>query len=117
MERYVETQYRKWTLQQTWNDEAMQWDRVAVQGELRVEQGKMTYHQFVVAMDRLDGRDCCEDFLDRLTPEDAPKRPWNQGGVPCMNSAKPVVEPVQDPAAPAPASWVPQSLFGDEAFA
>jgi hypothetical protein len=35
-----------------------------------------------------------------------------------MKTAKPAAEPVQEHAAPAPAaSWVPQSLFGDEAFA
>lgn len=48
-------QYRDWVIQQTWNDAKTQWDRVAVKGAQRIEQGIMTYHQLLSAILKADG--------------------------------------------------------------
>lgn len=48
-------QYRDWAIQQTWNDAKTQWDRVAVKGAQRIEQGTMTYHQLLTEILKADG--------------------------------------------------------------
>lgn len=60
---YVETPYRDWTIQQTWNEKTTQYDRVGVKGPLRVHQDRLTYPQFIEAMDKADGRTTVKEFL------------------------------------------------------
>ena len=52
---YVELPYRDWIIQQTWNHEAIQFDRTAVKASQRVLQGAMNYHDFIQQLDLLDG--------------------------------------------------------------
>ena len=60
---YVETPYREWMIQQTWNEKTTQYDRIGVKGALQVHQDALTYPQFIEALDKADGRTTVGDFL------------------------------------------------------
>ena len=106
--------------------------RSATRNGRTLEQGAMTYHQFVVAMDRIAGLACWEDILPGLmaglSPEEAQAaavytedEAWARAE--CQAQGLPwerkTVAPVQPPpiATPAPtpavAMAVQPSLFGE----
>jgi hypothetical protein len=82
---YVETPYREWVIQQTWNDRATQYDRVAVKGTQRVKQGPMTYQAFVQELDLLDGQKAIPSPWGKKGNESAPA-PEPPPAIPCHQS-------------------------------
>lgn len=91
---FVEISHRAWTIQQTWNEKTTQFDRVAVKGGRRVDQGNMTYSAFLRLLDGIDGI-----------------KPGSQASVAPAPVAAPVPEPRAAESTPAAPSH--PSLFGD----
>ena len=133
---YVEMQYRGgWTVQQTWRTSLERpgpdgFDRVAVRGETRIEQGTRTFEQLLNALDRIDGRKVCTDFITGLRAGKTPAEasipvPFGPDGEPLPETSLPAASAaLSPPAQPAgsasnparviPAAAIQQSLFDED---
>lgn len=74
---YRETLYRDWTIQHTWRTSRERpgpdgFDRTAVKGELRVEQGELTWTAFTQQLDTIDGLRLPQQPLQSLRSAPAP---------------------------------------------
>lgn len=74
---YRETPYRDWTIQHVWRTSRDRpgpdgFDRTAVKGELRVEQGNLTWTAFTQQLDTLDGLRTPPQPLESLRSTPAP---------------------------------------------
>jgi hypothetical protein len=76
---YRETPYRDWTIQHVWRTSLERpgpdgFDRTAVKGDLRVEQGDLTWTAFTQQLDTIDGIRLPPQPLQALrsTPTPAP---------------------------------------------
>jgi len=89
----LELQYRGgWTIQHTTGPD--DWNRVAVRGDSRIEQGGRTYGQLLAGLDRIDGRPVLGDFIAGLqaglSQEEASKPlPFGPDGEPLPAGAAP----------------------------
>ena len=119
----VDLQYSGgWTLQHTPGPKG--WDRVAVRGDRRIEQGRRTYEQFLAALDRIDGRKVLTDYIAGLqaglSQEGASKPlPFGLDGEPLPAAAIPVAQIRTAPMLPCTERalalvGVQQSLFGGD---
>jgi hypothetical protein len=97
------------------------WDRVAIKGDLRIEQGTRTHLEFLDALDRIDGRPVLADLIRGLeaglSREDAALPvPFGPDGDPLPVPSAPTlvemaVEPMTTPVMAAPGVPIQQSLF------
>ena len=124
---YVEIQYRGgWVIQQTWRTSLDRpgpdgYDRVAVRGQVRIEQGDRTFEKFLDGLDRIDGRKVLADFLTGLhagktSAQASIPVPFGPDGEPLAersSAAPPVPAAAPIPACKAPGTPVQPSLFGD----
>ena len=88
----LELQYRGgWTIQHTTGPD--DWNRVAVRGDSRIEQGGRTYGQLLAGLDRIDGRPVLGDFIAGLqaglSQESSKPLPFGPDGEPLPAGAAP----------------------------
>lgn len=93
---FVALPHYDWTIQQTWNEQTTQFDRVAVKGSRRVEQGSMTYSALLRLLDGIDGR--------KATPGGCRPLPATPAALPDPST------PDSTPAAPSHPSLFGESL-------
>lgn len=109
--------------------------RYAARNGRVLHQGQMSYHAFIVCLDRIAGLNCWEDIFPGiqagLSPQEAQDaaacteeeawdralaqsegRPWHRGAPPSTEPSPPPTQPVpQAPTAPTPALAFQPSLF------
>ena len=61
-------EYSGWSIHGTWNDLKGRWDCIAVKGDLEMATEDMNWHQFISALDRVDGKSGIQDFLESMDP-------------------------------------------------
>ncbi len=121
---HVETQYRGgWTIHHDWHTSEERpgpdgFDRVAVRGERRIEQGARSYVQLLDALDRIDGRKVTTDFigglqLGKTAQEASVPIPFGPDGEPLPDASGAPAAPEPAPAPVAKSASLQPSLFGD----
>ncbi|HLP31086.1 MAG TPA: hypothetical protein VK150_06970 [Geothrix sp.] len=61
-------EYSGWKIHGKWDDRKKGWDCLAIKGDLEMASEDMNWHQFISALDRVDGKSKLQDYLESTDP-------------------------------------------------